>query len=84
MFLQSQLIILTTIIYLSALATIQDETYFSENGPYGLTLFKKNDSYIDWARVPEIHYKQWIFMLKVWRTVRQSNIILGKIIKCFL
>ncbi|CAF0749949.1 unnamed protein product [Adineta ricciae] len=48
--------------------TIHDEEYLSQQGPFGLIHFEKNDTYIDWVRIPEENYKQWIYALKFWRT----------------
>ncbi|UJR33628.1 hypothetical protein I4U23_021063 [Adineta vaga] len=47
---------------------IHDETYLNQQGPFGLIHFEKNDSFIDWVRIPEENYKQWIYALKFWRT----------------
>ncbi len=51
-------------------AVIHDEAYLNKNGPLGLITFEKNDSFVDWVRVPEASYEQWISTLKIWRTVR--------------
>jgi hypothetical protein len=72
MFIQRHFILLLTTISSSALAAIYDEAYIARNGPFGLIFFKKNDTFIDWLRVPEVHYKQWIYAVKVWRTVRKN------------
>ena len=70
MFIQRHLIVFTITSFSCALATIYDEVRLSKNGPAGLITLKKNDTFIDWVRSPELNYKQWIFALKVWRTVR--------------
>lgn len=75
MFLQHHFIFFLTTIYSGALAAIHDEAYLSKNGPFGLITFKKNDTFVDWIRVPEVNYKQWIYALKVWRTVRKKFVI---------
>ncbi|CAF0737052.1 unnamed protein product [Rotaria sp. Silwood1] len=64
----------TIIIRSVIVANIQDEAYFIKNGPFGLISLKKNDTFVDWVRVPEKNYQQWIFALKVWRT---CSIVLG-------
>ncbi len=74
MFIQRHFILLLTTIYSGALATIHDDAYIIRNGPFGLIFFKKNDTFIDWIRVPEVNYKQWIYALKVWRTVRRTQL----------
>ena len=73
MFLQRHFIFFLTTIYSGALAAIHDEEYLSKNGPFGLMTFTKNDTFVDWVRVPEVSYKQWIYALKVWRTVRKNE-----------
>lgn len=74
MFIQHSLILFITLtIYSYTLAVIHDEAYIIENGPSGLIFFKKNDTFGEWIRVPEVHYKQWIYALKVWRTVRRNK-----------
>ncbi len=73
MFIQHHLILLLITIYSNVLAIIHDEAYITKNGPFGLILFKKNDTFIDWIRVPEVHYKQWINALKFWRNVRKNK-----------
>ena len=70
MFIQCHLILLLTAICSNIFAAIHDEEYIARNGPFGLIPFQKNDTFVDWIRVPEVHYKQWIYALKVWRTVR--------------
>jgi hypothetical protein len=73
MFIQRHFILFVTTIYSGALAAIHDDAYIIKNGPFGLIMFKKNDTFIHWIRVPEVHYKQWIYALKVWRTVRKNE-----------
>jgi len=73
MFIQHHFILFITTIYSGVLSAIHDEAYIIENGPLGLIMFKKNDTFGDWVRVPEVHYKQWIYALKVWRTVRKNE-----------
>lgn len=51
-------------------AAIHDEDYLNKNGPFGLITFEKNDTYVDWVRVPENSFLQWTSTLKIWRTVR--------------
>lgn len=72
MFVQCLLIVYITIFYSNTLELTHEEVYLIENGPLGLILIKKNDSHVDWVRVPEVNYRRWIFALKVWRTVRLS------------
>ncbi len=74
MFIQRHFILFLTTINSGALAAIHDEAYLNENGPFGLITFTKNDTFIDWVRVPEENYKQWIFALVVWRTVRYNSL----------
>ena len=69
MFFRRHLFFVFTIIASGALAAIHDENYLNNNGPFGLMTFEKNDTYVDWVRVPEVSYDQWIYALKVWRTV---------------
>ena len=54
-------------------AAIHDEDYLNKNGPFGLITFEKNDSYVDWVRVPESSFLQWTSTLKIWRTVRETS-----------
>jgi hypothetical protein len=70
MFLQHHFIFFLTTIYSGALAAIHDEAYINKHGPFGLIIFKKNDIFVDWVRVPEVNYQQWVYALKFWRTVR--------------
>jgi len=70
MFVQYHFILILSIISSITLAAIYDTEYIKQNGPSGLIFFKKNDSFVNWIRVPEIHYKQWIDALKIWRTVK--------------
>ena len=72
MFIQRHLILLLITIYPNVFATKHDAAYITKNGPFGSILFKKNDSFVDWIRVPEVHYKEWIRALKVWRNVRAN------------
>ncbi|CAF1316260.1 unnamed protein product [Rotaria magnacalcarata] len=74
MFIQHHLLVFVTIIYSGALENFHNDAYVTENGPFGLTFIKKNDSFVDWVRVPEQNYQQWIFALKVWRI---CSIVLG-------
>ena len=69
MFFRRHLFLVVSVIASAALAAIHDEDYLNNNGPLGLMAFEKNDTYVDWVRVPEISYDQWIYALKVWRTV---------------
>jgi hypothetical protein len=75
MFIQRHFTLFITTICSGVLATIHDDAYIIQNGPLGLIFFKKNDTFGDWVRVPEIHYKQWIYALKVWRTVRKTEFV---------
>jgi len=82
MFIQHHFILFITTIYSGVLSAIHDEAYIIENGPLGLIMFKKNDTFGDWVRVPEVHYKQWIYALKVWRTVRRNELF--SLVKIYL
>ena len=73
MFIQRHFILFLTTINSGTLAAIHDEEYLSKNGPLGLIIFEKNDTFIDWVRVPEKNYEQWIYALKLWRTVRNNE-----------
>ena len=73
MFVQYHFILILSIISSITLAAIYDTEYIKQNGPSGLIFFKKNDSFVNWIRVPEIHYKQWIDALKIWRTVKIND-----------
>ncbi|CAF0951351.1 unnamed protein product [Rotaria sordida] len=74
MFIQRHFIVFIIVIYSTILATIQDKEFLIKNGPFGLISLKKNDTFVDWVRVPEKNYQQWIFALKVWRI---CSIVLG-------
>ncbi|CAF0726012.1 unnamed protein product [Adineta steineri] len=74
MFIQRHFIFFVTIINSGTFAAIHDEAYIKENGPFGSMIFQKNDTFIDWIRVPERNYEQWIYALRVWRT---CSIVLG-------
>jgi hypothetical protein len=69
MFNTQQFILLFIITCSDIQAAIYDETYLNKNGPLGMIKFKKNDSFIDWIRVPEASYNQWISTMQIWRTV---------------
>ena len=70
MFKLHNLILFLITTYSDTRAAIFDEAYLNKNGPYGMITFKKNDSFVDWVRVPEDSYQQWKTSLKIWRTVR--------------
>lgn len=57
---------------------IPDGSQLNKYGPLGLINFEKNDSFIDWVRIPELSFERWSTQLKFWRTVRISIELLPK------
>lgn len=73
MFIQHHFLFIFSILTSCTYAAIHDEEYLSQQGPFGLIHFEKNDTYKDWVRIPEENYKQWIYALKFWRTVSEKS-----------